>query len=199
MSSSPRTCRRLANIHVFTSMVADPTAAVGAGTAPVVAYSVEELAATTVFDARNGGDPHAELSAAQLTHFMVEGYCVLPGILDENYNAACKADVDQIERDRIAAHQDKLPGPNNVSYENIGQLCSHPPTVRKVQQLMRAYGNGRDDCAMHHVNASRLDAGAGPAHWCARTHTLYSCSLLGAVLRVELMALCQAPRLPLRG
>ena len=78
-------------------------------------------------------------------------------------------------------------------------LCSHPPTVRKVQQLMRAYGNGRDDCAMHHVNASRLDAGAGPAHWCARTHTLYSCSLLGAVLRVELMALCQAPRLPLRG
>ena len=127
---------------------------------------MDELATTTAFDSRNvAGDPQRELSAAQLSHFMVEGYCVLPGILDEQYNAACKADVDQIERDRVAARQDSLPGRNNVSYENIGKLCSHPPTVRKVQQLMRAYGNGRDDFAMHHVNASRLDAGAGPANW----------------------------------
>ena len=41
------------------------------------------------------------------------------------------------------------PGPNNVAYEAMGKLTSHPPTVRKVQQLMRAYGNGRDDFAMH--------------------------------------------------
>lgn len=162
-------CRRLG--HIFTSLVAESAAtldtAVGAGTAPLVKYDTDELATTTVFDTRTGGNPHLELSAAQLSHFMIEGFCVLPGILDEEDNAACKADVDQIERDRDAARQGQIPSPNNVSYEHIGKLCSHPPTVRKVQQLMRAYGNGRDDIAMHHVNASRLEAGAGAANWCA--------------------------------
>ena len=97
---------------------------------------------------------------------------MLPGILDEDYTAACKANVDQIEVDRVAAREGQLPAPNNVGYESIGKLCSHPPTVRKIQQLMRAYGSGRDDFAMHHVNASRLDAGAGPANW----HQDYHCA-----------------------
>lgn len=47
----------------------------------------------------------------------------------------------------------------------MGKLTSHPPTVKKVRQLMAAYGNGRDDFSMHHINASRLDPGAGAAHW----------------------------------
>ena len=33
---------------------------------------------------------------------------MLPGILDEDYTAACKADVDQIEVDRVAAPFDQL-------------------------------------------------------------------------------------------
>ena len=131
----------------------------------IVDYDVEELEATTMFNTEEGGDPDAPLTEEQISHFLVEGYIPLPGILDADHIELLKNDVDQVTLDRADAHANKLPQPNNVSYEHMGKLCSHPPTVNKVKQLMRAYGNGRDDFAMHHINASRFDAGAGSSPW----------------------------------
>jgi hypothetical protein len=37
--------------------------------------------------------------------------------------------------------------------------------VVQVKQVMRAYGNGRDECGMHHIHATRQDAGVGPSNW----------------------------------
>ena len=131
----------------------------------IVDYDVEALEATTMFNTEAGGDPNAPLTEEQISHFLVEGYIPLPGILDADHIELLKNDVDQVTLDRADAHANKLPHPNNVSYEHMGKLCSHPPTVNKVKQLMRAYGNGRDDFAMHHINASRFDAGAGSSPW----------------------------------
>ena len=103
----------------------------------IVDYDVEALEATTMFNTEEGGDPNAPLTEEQISHFLVEGYIPLPGILDADHIELLKNDVDQVTLDRADAHANKLPQPNNVSYEHMGKLCSHPPTVNKVKQLMR--------------------------------------------------------------
>ena len=137
--SGPRHMRRLRYlVALLEPASADAAApAVGAGSFALVPYDSATLAATSVFSPDAGGDPELPLSDDQISQFLVEGHVVLPGILSADYTAALKADVDAVELDRIAAHESKTPGPDNVAYDAIGKLTSHPPTVRKVQQLMR--------------------------------------------------------------
>ena len=136
-------------------------------------YDTAALEATTRFIEDEG----APLTEEMIAQFMVEGYVVLPGILRDHHVKNLCADVDQLVVDRTGLHGNPQSvggdaGRHVVSYEHLGKLCSHPPLVEKVKQLMACYGNGRADCAMHHIHASKHEAGETGAGW----HQDYHCS-----------------------
>ena len=159
-------------------------AAVEAETEP--AYDAAALEATTRF----AEDDAAPLTEEMIAQFMVEGYVVLPGILRDEHVAHLCADVDRLVSDRdellgshVAQHTGQKiadkpqslgggAGRHVVSYEHLGKLCTHPPLLEKVKQLMARYGNGRTDCAMHHIHASKNEAGDAGVGW----HQDYHCS-----------------------
>ena len=146
------------------------------------AYDAAALEATTRF----AEDDEAPLTEEMIAQFMVEGYVVLPGILRDEHVAHLCADVDQLvaDRDALVGQRNHLPGTEAapslggsvgrhvVSYEHLGKLCTHPPLLEKVKQLMARYGNGRTDCAMHHIHASKNEAGDAGVGW----HQDYHCS-----------------------
>ena len=146
------------------------------------AYDAAELEATTRF----ADDDEAPLTEEMIAQFMVEGYVVLPGILRDEHVAHLCADVDQLvaDRDALVGQRNHLPGTEAapslggsvgrhvVSYEHLGKLCTHPPLLEKVKQLMARYGDGRTDCAMHHIHASKNEAGDAGVGW----HQDYHCS-----------------------
>jgi hypothetical protein len=121
-----------------------------AAAATTAEYDSDALARTTAF----ASDPQSALTDAQLSHFLIEGFCCLPGIVPTALCKLLKVDVDIIENDRSEGR-----AMNNVGYEHVGKLCSYPPVVSKVRQLAERWGNGRSDVAMHHVNASRHGPG----------------------------------------
>ena len=94
---------------------------------------------------------------------------MLPGVLGEgagSLNEQLKRDLDDLIEARRAHQRDSSARvPHVVEFGTLGELVVHPPIVDKVKQLMRAYGNGRDDCALHHIHAARHDQGTGPSHW----------------------------------
>ena len=94
---------------------------------------------------------------------------MLPGILGDgagSLNEQLKRDLDDLIEARRAHQRDNsVRVPHVVEFGSLGELVVHPPIVDKVKQLMRAYGNGRDDCALHHIHAARHDQGTGPSHW----------------------------------
>ena len=155
-------------------------AAVEAETEP--AYDAAALEATTRF----AEDDAAPLTEEMIAQFMVEGYVVLPGILRDEHVAHLCGDVDRLvsDRDALVGQRNHLPGTEAapslggsvgrhvVSYEHLGKLCTHPPLLEKVKQLMAQYGNGRTDCAMHHVHVAKSEAGDVGAPW----HQDYHCS-----------------------
>eukprot|EP01046_Picozoa_sp_COSAG06_P058475 COSAG06_NODE_11756_length_1468_cov_3.776005_5_plen_182_part_00 len=106
-------------------------------------------------------DPDAPLTPAQIDHFLVNGYVALPGFFPDDFNEAMKRDVDRLVDDRAA----KQAAPLIASYGTLGELCSYPPIVDKICQLMASYGNGETACGMHHIHATRQDAGTGPSNW----------------------------------
>ena len=108
-------------------------------------------------------DPETPLSNAAIDSFMEEGYVALPGIIPDEHRLRLNADVDRLEADRGNPDAPSF----IVEYEELGKLCSWPPIVDKVAQLMRAYptGEGRDQFAMHHIHASRHDEGQPSVGW----------------------------------
>eukprot|EP01050_Picozoa_sp_SAG11_P015225 SAG11_NODE_1951_length_4011_cov_5.799080_4_plen_201_part_00 len=98
----------------------------------IVDYDGVALAQTTAYLTA----PDTELTPQQISHFMIEGYVVLPGILQPEHCTLLQADVDQVELDRGRSRESGQPGtPNNVGYEHIGKLTSHPPIINKLQQV----------------------------------------------------------------
>ena len=124
----------------------------------LAAATVEEAAPATAIT-----DPEAPLSDAAIDSFMEEGYVALPGIIPDEHRLRLNADVDRLEADRGNPDAPSF----IVEYEELGKLCSWPPIVDKVAQLMRAYptGEGRDQFAMHHIHASRHDEGQPSVGW----------------------------------
>ena len=162
--------RRLRSVLAAVDSSLSAAAQVHADTA---SYDTAALETTTRFIE----DDEAPLTEEMIGQFMVEGYIVLPGILRDHHVKDLCADVDQLVVDRTGLRGNPQSvggdaGRHVVSYEHLGKLCSHPPLVEKVKQLMSHYGNGRADCAMHHIHASKHDAGEGGAGW----HQDYHCS-----------------------
>ena len=100
------------------------------------------------------------LTNAQVETFLEEGYCLLPGIIDDDLNARICAEHDREAADRGGDAKRQI-----VSYPELGKLCSLPMIMEKVKQLMGAYGNGETECAMHHIHANRQLPGTGSANW----------------------------------
>jgi hypothetical protein len=107
----------------------------------------------------------APLTDEEIATFMELGYVALPGILPHELQGRLKIDVDRMETDRLLSRDGGPKVPFIVELEELGKLCSFPPVVDKVEQLMRAYGNGADGCAMHHIHASRHDEGQPSVGW----------------------------------
>ena len=94
------------------------------------------------------------LSTEQQARFETDGYLVLEGLLDAEECDLLRAEVDHLVRQRAAGEQ-----PLIVSYPRMALLTSHPPTMTQLQQLMGG------EFAMHHIHASRHDAGQDGVHW----------------------------------
>jgi hypothetical protein len=94
------------------------------------------------------------LSAKQQAGFEADGYLVLEGLLDAEECELLRAEVDHVIRRRAAGEQ-----PMIVSYPRMALLTSHPPAMTPVQQLMGG------EFAMHHIHASRHDAGQEGVPW----------------------------------
>ena len=94
------------------------------------------------------------LSAKQLAGFETDGYLVLEGLLDAEECDLLRAEVDYLVQRRTAGEQ-----PLIVSYPRMALLTSHPPAMTPLQQLMGG------EFAMHHIHASRHDAGQEGVHW----------------------------------
>jgi len=112
-------------------------------------------------------EPSAPLTQSQVDHFLLDGYVALPGIVPDGFNAELMASVDEL-MDARAQHTIGSGDWSNgliAGFGQLGALCSWPPIVEKVKQLMAEYGNGRVDCGMHHIHAARQDAGVGPSPW----------------------------------
>lgn len=120
-------------------------------------------------------DPDVPLSNAQLNKFLVDGYVALPGIIPDEFNGELMNSVDELmdARTRHSIGSGDWSHGLIADFGQLGTLCSWPPIVDKVKQLMQVYGNGRVDCGMHHIHATRQDAGTGPSSWCACQHTVH--------------------------
>jgi predicted hotdog family 3-hydroxylacyl-ACP dehydratase len=112
-------------------------------------------------------DPDLPLTAAQVHKFLVDGYVVLPGIVPGQFNLELMASVDELMEARTQHTIGSGDWSNGLiaGFGQLGALCSWPPIVEKVKQLMANYGNGRVDCGMHHIHATRQDAGTGSSPW----------------------------------
>lgn len=157
----PNCGRRLRQLR--SHIAAAPTAA--------VEPQVEEIAATPAPGFNVHGRPlravreESPLTDEEIATFMEEGYVALPGILPDELQRRLRGDVDRMEADRLLSRDGGPKVPYIVEYEELGKLCSYPPVVDKVEQLMRAYGNGADGSAMHHIHASRHDEGQPSVGW----------------------------------
>jgi len=86
--------------------------------------------------------------------FHSEGYLVLEGIIEPEYNERLIREVDEL----VAHRQDK----DNrllVSYFEMGMLTSYPPIIDRLEVLLGPR------FAMHHIHSARHDAGNGGVHW----------------------------------
>ncbi len=112
-------------------------------------------------------DPGVPLTAAQVHKFMVDGFVALPGIVPSLFNSELMASVDElmVARTRHTIGSGDWSHGLIAGFGQLGALCSWPPIVDKVKQLMAVYGNGRVDCGMHHIHATRQDAGTGSSPW----------------------------------
>ena len=113
-------------------------------------------------------DPDVPLTEAQVRKFLLDGYVALPGIVPDEFNSELMASVDELmdARTRHTIGSGDWSHGLIAGYGQLGPLCSWPPIVEKVKQLMAVYGNGRVECGMHHIHATRQDAGAAPSPWC---------------------------------
>ena len=166
-----------------------------AGRRRVAAITSHLTSATTEIDldSLTVDDPERPLSAEQIEHFMMEGYVALPGIIPDDFNAQLKADTDALMADRASKDAQ---GRLIASYGTLGELCSWPPVVDKVMQLMANYGNGETQCGMHHIHANRQSAGTGSSNWhqASAVPHAFSAHSLSAHSRT---ALASSPCLPL--
>ena len=94
------------------------------------------------------------LSAEQQAGFETDGYLVLEGFLDAQECNLLRVEVDHLARCHAAGER-----PLIVSYRQMALLTSHPPLMTRLQQLMGG------EFAMHHIHASRHDAGQEGVHW----------------------------------
>ena len=90
----------------------------------------------------------AGLSTQQTEHFQREGYVILDGFLEREYNHRLIAEVDELMADRANGGKPLL-----TSYREMGLLTSHPPMMAMIESLMGPR------FAMHHIHSSRHDAG----------------------------------------
>ena len=94
------------------------------------------------------------VSDADQEFFHREGYLVLPGLIDADYNTRLITELDeQIEHRQAKDHR------MIVSYEQMGLLTSHPPVIQRLQALMGPR------FAMHHIHSARHEAGNGGVNW----------------------------------
>ena len=94
------------------------------------------------------------LSVADAEFFHREGYLVLPGFIEVDYNDRLIAEVDELVEHRKAEDRRLL-----VSYREMGLLTSHPPLMDKLDVLMG------DRFSMHHIHSARHDSGDKGVHW----------------------------------
>lgn len=94
------------------------------------------------------------ISAADAEFFHREGYLVMPGFIEADYNDRLIGEVDELMEHREAEDRRFL-----VSYKEMGLLTSHPPLMDKLEVLMG------DRFSMHHIHSSRHDPGDQGVHW----------------------------------
>ena len=129
----------------------------------LVEYLVEELEQTNMFQL----DEMAALTPPQVQHFMTEGYVLLPAIVKAAHVDALCSDVNRCVSEPSVSSNDWLPDVHKhvVQYEELGKLCSHPPVLEKVKQLMSCYGNRRTEVAMHHIHVAKMHEGEPGVGW----------------------------------
>lgn len=94
------------------------------------------------------------LNEKQLNEFQENGYLIFTNYLDEEHNENLKKSVDELELVR------KERKPLVVEFDELGYFTSHPKTMAILGQLF-----GKDNFGMHHVHASRQDAGYSEVTW----------------------------------
>ena len=100
-------------------------------------------------------EAEAKLSnPADVEFFHREGYLMLPGFIESDYNARLMSEVDEMMTHRRADDHRIL-----VSYREMGLLTSHPPLMERLDALMGPR------FSMHHIHSARHDAGDGGVHW----------------------------------
>ena len=104
---------------------------------------------------KTGELPDGTLSAEDTGFFRREGYLLLPGLIEPEYNARLMAEVDEMVRHRAGGDHRML-----VTYREMGLLTSHPPAIAAVASLM-----GGSGFAMHHIHSNRFDEGAPGVGW----------------------------------
>lgn len=86
--------------------------------------------------------------------FHREGYLALPGLIDADYNARLVAELDE-----LVAHREAKDHRLIVTYEQMGQLTSHPAIIERLKILMGPR------FAMHHIHSARHEAGNKGVNW----------------------------------
>ena len=104
---------------------------------------------------KTGESTDAALGSEEIGFFHREGYLLLPGLIEPEYNARLMAEVDEMVRHRAAGDHRML-----VTYREMGLLTSHPPAIAAVASLM-----GGSRFAMHHIHSARFDEGASGVGW----------------------------------
>ncbi len=94
------------------------------------------------------------LSAEDAKFFQQEGYLVLPGFIEPDFNSRLITEVDE-----LIAHREAKDHRHLVSYKEMGSLTSHLPLMEKLEVLM----GGR--FSMHHIHSARHGAGNGGVNW----------------------------------
>ena len=94
------------------------------------------------------------LSTEDAEFFHREGYLVLPGFIESDYNTRLIAEVDELMEHRQAEDHRLL-----VSYKEMGLLTSHPLLMDMLEVLMG------DRFSMHHIHSTRHDPGNQGVNW----------------------------------
>lgn len=95
-----------------------------------------------------------DLSPEDIEFFDREGYLVFEDFIEPDLNQRLMADVDAMIEDRQNETQRRL-----IDYPELGLLTSHPPMMGKIESVMNS------TFAMHHIHATRHDAGSGGVAW----------------------------------